>query len=283
MTNEQRVKSLFAEANPIPDADLFDLDEIGGTAYLATLEQRSSEMTQLDTKHAKDDTKRRPVGVWIALAATVILILGLGVVLFNQNQPDVAPASQLSPEETSMATASGFLEALWAFDVEDVTSYLADDADLSALGFGGEDWQFILRLQEAQKYQRQIGTCALTSSSPVRRTVECTYTFDALGSDELGLGPYAGSWIEVVVRDGEIRGAGESSHIEFTRAFSPQMWEPFGTWITDTYPDDVAVMYNNDFQTAPTKTSHIGRERLSEESIALWAERVTEYIAINTD
>lgn len=279
MTNEERVKTLFAQANPIPDADLFDLDEIGGTAYLATLEARSSEVTQLETKHAEDDTKRRPAGVWVAAAATVIVILGLGIVLITQDQQDVA----LSPEERSLATASGFLEALWAYDVEDATSYLADDADLSALGWGGEDWQFILRLQEAQKYQRQIGTCALTSSSSVRRTVECTYTFHALGSDELGLGPYTGSWIEVVVLDGEVREAGEGSHFEFTRAFSLEMWEPFGTWIADTYPDDIAVMYVNDFQTAPTKTSHIGLERLSEESIALWAERVTEYIAINSD
>ena len=278
MITEDRGLTMLAGANPVPQLDFIDVD-IEASKYLATLEQRSSEMTQLETKPAKDDTKRRPVGVWVAVAATVIVILGLGVVLINQDQQDVA----LSPEETSLATATGFLEALWAFDVEGVTSYLADDAELSALGWGGEDWQFILRLQEAQKYQRQIGTCALTSSSSVRRTVECTYTFHAFGSDELGLGPYTGSWMEVVVLDGEVRGAGESSHFEFDREFSPQMWQPFGAWITDTYPNDVAVMYANGVQTTAMNTSYSGLERLSEESTALWAERVTEYIAINSD
>ena len=82
MTNEQRVKTLFAEANPIPDADLFDLDEIGGTAYLATLEARSGEMStkKIDVETPAPRRPRVRRGLLIG-AATVALIIIVGVAL----------------------------------------------------------------------------------------------------------------------------------------------------------------------------------------------------------
>ena len=78
MTNEQRVKTLFAEANPIPDADLFDLDEIGGTAYLATLEARSGEMStkkiDVETPEPRRPRVRRGLLIGVATAALIIIV-----------------------------------------------------------------------------------------------------------------------------------------------------------------------------------------------------------------
>ena len=84
VTNEQRVKTLFAEANPIPDADLFDLDEIGGTAYLATLEARSSEVTQLDTKTPDNREKNKKNVMAFLVAAAVVIVAGIGFMVLTR-------------------------------------------------------------------------------------------------------------------------------------------------------------------------------------------------------
>ena len=50
MTTEDRVLALWEDANPIRNAEVSDLVRADATTYLATLAQRSSEMTKLDTK-----------------------------------------------------------------------------------------------------------------------------------------------------------------------------------------------------------------------------------------
>ncbi len=46
------------------------------------------------------------------------------------------------------------------------------------------------------------------------------------------------------------------------------MWEPFATWVSTTYPEDGAVMYNESYTDF----------RLSEESIRLWKLHTREYV-----
>jgi len=99
VTNEERVKTLFAQANPIPDADLFDLDEIDGTAYLATLEARSSEMTQLETK-GQDQKEKKTATPWL-IAAAVAIVAGIGLIVVNQG------------EEAFSEAPSGELDGVW--------------------------------------------------------------------------------------------------------------------------------------------------------------------------
>ncbi len=146
-------------------------------------------------------------------------------------------------------------------------TYLADDADISSLmtsmGTAGvegstEELRLLISLLEAQGYEQMVQPCEELGSSAAGATLRCTFDFHDLGSDEIGLGPYTGSSFDLTVRDGEIveprrPGAGR---------VSPQMWEPFASWVSTRYPEDAMVMYEDE--------SHSGA-RLTEASIELWS------------
>ncbi len=97
MINEVQALMLLDEANPVPDMDAYELSEADIAAYLATLIERSSEMTQLDTKPPMDRRRRRPAG-WLIAAAAAILVLGVAIVVITQGNEDtdVATASTLT-------------------------------------------------------------------------------------------------------------------------------------------------------------------------------------------
>jgi hypothetical protein len=105
VTNEQRAKTLFAEANPVPDRDAFDLDDVGGTAYLATLEQRSSEMTQLDGDKTEPAEKTRSKMPWL-VAALLALVVGVGFFVLNQSDDEVSPVTEPAQSTIPEATPS---------------------------------------------------------------------------------------------------------------------------------------------------------------------------------
>jgi len=148
-------------------------------------------------------------------------------------------------------------------------TYLADDANLSPLGVGGnQEFRLLLSFFEAQGYEQMLAPCEETGTSSAGTYVRCPFDFHALRSDEIGRGPYSGSYFDLTVRDGEIVRA--SNYFE-TAKFSPEMWEPFAEWVSTTYPDDAAVMYN------PTLTNF----QLSEESIRLWERHSREYVKNN--
>jgi hypothetical protein len=102
-------------------------------------------------------------------------------------------------------------------------------------------------------------------SSASRATLRCEFAFHLLRSDEVGLGPFSGSYFDFTVRDGEIIRA--STYWE-TAEFFPQLWEPFASWVSLAHPDDAAVMYVDE--------THSGA-RLIDESIALRALHTGEY------
>ena len=129
MSIEDRVMTLIDEGNPIPDPSDLDRDRLDAAAYLATLEPRSSEVTQVDTR--KEDQKaKRTYWPWLA-AAMIIVVVGLAVVLLNQS--DDIPAADASPEEVladyTAASNSGDIDGAMEFYAEDavVENHGADD------------------------------------------------------------------------------------------------------------------------------------------------------------
>lgn len=105
MITEQRVMALFEEANPVPDADKLGVVVAGATDYLATLNQRSAEMTKIAIEK-KDQTRNQTMLRW-SVAAAVIILAGIGFVLVNQTDgsPVAAgpgPASGESSEPVSV-------------------------------------------------------------------------------------------------------------------------------------------------------------------------------------
>jgi hypothetical protein len=225
-----------------------------------------------------DTTKveRKPVQpsrmLLLGAAAAAVLLIALIVVLVQSR--DDAPVTAQAPvvAETSENTvnagaeevATNFLEAYGAFDVERAMTYLADDATIASMG-ADDDPRLLMSWLEATGYQQMLGSCEQLGNS-ASGGIRCPFEFHALRSGEIGRGPFGGSSFELVVRDGKVVQVSQGWEIE---KFSPQVWEPFATWVSKAHPEDAAVMYLDENLTAV---------RLSEESIQLWERNTQRYV-----
>ena len=137
MVTEERLNTLLAHANPVADVSKIDLIEVGATTYLATLEQRSSGMTQLDTKR-KVDREKRSVRPWLA-AAVVTIVAGLAIVLLNQGDQTPVAGQPGSPDVVLADYQNARNSADWydpnALDV--VVAFYAADAVVRDHRIGG--------------------------------------------------------------------------------------------------------------------------------------------------
>lgn len=116
MSQDLRTLELFAEANPVPDEQTIEANRIEAAAYLATLQQRSSDVVQLDErKEVKESRKRN----WmIAAAAAVVVVLGAVVFILTQTseEPPVAtqpPVTTQPPATTQPPVGAGPIEGTW--------------------------------------------------------------------------------------------------------------------------------------------------------------------------
>jgi hypothetical protein len=170
------------------------------------------------------------------------------------HQPTKAPAAA--------DVATQFLHQLSSFNQDGAVSYLAEDADLSGMGLEGPgELRSTLSWWQAAGFKLMPTSCDETGKTSADGTwVSCDFDFQSLRSDEIGKGPYSGSYFDLAVRDGEI--VLVSMYFE-TEEFSPQMWEPFAAWVITNYPEDVAVMYK------PSNFQILSDYRLTAESIRL--------------
>jgi len=204
--------------------------------------------------------------VRIAAGAAVLasaLAIGGAVATSSINDTDsIGPAPSHAEE-----IASGFLDAYGASDTDRAITYLTDNAITDAFGSVG-GFRQLLAWQEAIGYEQMLEPCEQLGESASGVSLRCTFDFHAVRSDEIGLGPYTGSYWDLTVRDGKVVSA--TLRWEWTTGFALQMWRPFALWVATTYPGDVLVMYTDGSQ---------GMVAHSEESIRLWEQRTREYVA----
>lgn len=84
MISEERMERLFREANPVPDADTFDLERPDGTAYLATLRQKGGAMTDLGPDSKPESSAKDRRGSWLGAAAAAVIVILVAVAVANQ-------------------------------------------------------------------------------------------------------------------------------------------------------------------------------------------------------
>jgi len=120
VNNREAVFTLLVESNPIPDLSVLDLADVSAATYLDTLETRSSEATQVDTRR-EDQIANRTYWPWLT-AAMVLVLVGLAVVLLNQG--DDTPAADASPGEV----LTDYTAARNSGDVDGVIEFYAEDA-----------------------------------------------------------------------------------------------------------------------------------------------------------
>lgn len=225
----------------------------------------TEERLQRLLKETERDTRRRrrgwAAGALVAAAAAgavIVWVSGVGDEPDTGTTPQVATATA---EDEALATA--FLDAYGSWDREEAASYVADPALVEALDPGWMRWS------EAVGFTLLVDSCEESGSSGAVTRVQCAFDYHALGSDELGLGPFSENVFSISIRDGEIVTADQE--LEFiSNGFSKQMWEPFDAWVARTYPEDAAVMYA-DWPTASVE-SH------SDRSIELWRQHTRDYV-----
>jgi hypothetical protein len=184
------------------------------------------------------------------------------------NEPPTVNPADAAAEEV----ARGFLDAYAAFDAQKAMTYVADDADLRNLidpsdqvPANAEGLSLRLSLLHAIGVDLTVTSC---EAAPIGSdtSVVCESVFHALGSDQIGRGPFSNSPFVFTVRDGAIVRVGFVP--EPLDEFDRQMWEPFAEWVSSTYPKDATVMYLD---------GTLDTARFSLESIRLWERRTREY------
>lgn len=201
--------------------------------------------------------------LFIGIAAVAAIVVGVLVFL---RPVDNAPVAADQP----IAVATAFMEAYGALDADRAVSFLDADVFSGAFDLSADELRLEINHWKAQGYKQLLGSCQERNTSSEGTLVRCTYDYHAIRSDEIGLGPYSGSWLDIGVREGKI--VLLSDNFEFTtNGFSTEMWEPFAIWVAATYPDDVTIMYTDASQT---------NQRLTEDSNLLWEQRSREYVAV---
>jgi hypothetical protein len=209
-------------------------------------------------------------GLWLKLGALAVTsAIGLAACSGGENVTTTAsePPTEYPMDPQAIEAATSFGEAFGAFDGERAITYLAEGAILEMDATTPEEVPVFTSFLEAQGYEQiLVDPCRVTGTSASGTAVRCRFDWHAIRSDEIGLGPYPGSW-DLTVREGEI--VSVSLHWEIEE-FSHQMWEPFAKWVSKNHPKDFDVMYvdgGSNFS-------------LTEESIRLWRQRTREYVRV---
>jgi hypothetical protein len=234
----------------------------------------------LERQHTRQ--RRRSTGRKLGALAVAAAIGLAALVVILETRPwehttiPANPSPTITPDDassTAVAVATSFLQAYGAFDADTALGYVADDGDIS--GLIGTDavseekypdqFRLLVDWLEAEGYKQIQGPCEITGLPASGTALYCPFDYQAIRSDTIGRRPYHGSYFELTVRDGKIVDA--SLYWETVR-FSPQVWEPFATWVSTNHPEDVAVMYED---------ATLSNYRLSTASVLLWEQRSREW------
>ncbi|MGH8957261.1 MAG: hypothetical protein ACRDVK_01165 [Acidimicrobiia bacterium] len=256
MTLDQ-IDRMVRQANPVPD--LTALEPLDAPVLD---EQRRTDMQAHDRVLVDDEggEPKRGRNLLIGIAAAAAIIVGALLLLgpLTEDRPVADQPTTMSAVET----ATAFLNAYTTYDAATAATYLAPAA-LADVGGSLENLRLELAFYESHEFKWILEPCTEQNTNPSGTVVRCSYSAHGIRSDEIGRGPFGNNWFLVSVRDGKI-GRILDQFSYSSNGFSDEMWEPFADWVTENYPDDVAVMYTDSFQETPQYT---------EESIALWEQR----------
>jgi hypothetical protein len=180
-----------------------------------------------------------------------------------------AEARQQAIEDEAVRTAIRFIEARDQWDGESVRSLVADDAVIDDFAVAtAEDYLANAEFERITEWRFLQPQCAATEVDPPVE-VTCAYVMQNALSEALGVGPYTGTSIEFVIEDGQIRHV--THHFDYSQ-YSVQAFEVFTRWLVDAHPGDIDVMLD-------TADDGSAMRSTTPESLALWAQRIPEFVA----
>lgn len=210
-----------------------------------------------------DDPRGRRTGAAAALAVAAAAAVLLLVVL-GRSGPREEPVPEPAGPTASERVATRYLEAFAEYDEDATQTLLAADGDLMGTT---RDWRAQLRWNRAVDFRLLLDECTEESSVGAFTDVHCSVDFHALGSEQLGVGPFRGSYYALTLEDGRV--VAVVPHLEIdANGSSAAVWEPFRTWVGQRHPGDLASMYDT-----------AGDAVLSDRSIRLWERNVSDYLA----
>ncbi len=293
MITDDEIMRLFELADPARDDDGVRLVDAAG--YLDALRTRSYDMQLIDTPEAPTKTPRDNRWILAAIVAAAIVLIVAGALILSRDDGDQVPATPQTtvapPEPTipveqgeamsadqAIALVRSYFDALNAHDADAALGFLADTATVPSWSQGraqptliGSPDTFRVENESAAATNTQmlLGDCTTVGADGPGFSVRCAFETQDLRSDQLGLGPYGGSSVDVAVADGKIASIATtdmtSDPTEADR-WVRQVWDPFGAWINAQHPDDAAVMFADDTPNAA--------------SIALWDLHTREYVQL---
>lgn len=239
--------------------------------------QKPADPGALERQHTRQvrTMRNRKVGAFAVTGAIALVAVAL-ILGTRERQDTTTTGNQVGATPVEIAT--GFVEAYGAHDADRAIAYLSVDADISGLsdvigGFGLEgipaNLSTLFSWLDASGNKVTLDACQETTPGPVSggTALRCTYDFYGLRADEIGFGPYRGSYFDLTVGDdGHITRAMQYWE---TEKFSVRMWAPFASWVSRNYPEDAAVMYQDETQSAARPT---------QESIQLWRRHTFDYV-----
>ena len=118
MSDERLVMSLLAEGNPATEVAEDASTGVPAATYLATLEQRSSDMTELEIKKSEQESKRLWTTPWL-VAAIAVIVLGVAAIVVNQSGVPAIPLEIADSDPQAREEFKAVEAAFHAFNTGD--------------------------------------------------------------------------------------------------------------------------------------------------------------------
>ncbi len=194
-------------------------------------------------------------------------------VMYDEGGSNLTPDAlalfeQRVPEFEAVHIARRFIQARNTRDAASARSLTADDAAIvdNRYTFEGVNDVHLAtaefeRIAEWRHLQPQ---CAATVTAARPAVVTCTYLMENALTRALDQGPYRGSTFQFTVADGQIQ---QVTHNFDFSVYTLQVFDIWIEWLEEHHPGDVDVMF----------TSTGGR--LTPEALALWEQRLPEFIS----
>lgn len=226
-----------------------------------------------------DELSRRRHRQWAVGGLVAAAAVVSGALLWpTGNGPDFAtnppaptsPTTSTSPLNADEQLAHDFVSAYAGFDRQLAASFVGDDATLGLRSTWGKNgWLRQNRLDEAMGAELRIDGCFQTETlTPDGTQVGCLYSFNILGLDEFGRGPYPGNLYTVTVRGGRVVDFVESAG---ANDYDEEAWDPFWAWIEDTHASDIpGLLKAEEHDLTPKEVN---------ESVRLWRQVSQDYVA----
>jgi hypothetical protein len=186
----------------------------------------------------RDGRNRR--GAWVGGTVVAgVATVAIAAWAIGQSSGDQSDGSAAAARARPERVAAAFVDAYAGYDRPRLKSLLAGNALANWPSTRDDNVA-----DEAIEFRVLLDSCTAMDHSNVGTRVSCDFDVHALGSKQLGRGPYSDNTFVLNVRNGKIITANIIFNYD-NNGFAREMWEPFVGWVTKHYPKDAPAMFES--------------------------------------